>query len=32
MKSALDGITVLEIAEGISGPYCGKLMAGLGQT
>jgi crotonobetainyl-CoA:carnitine CoA-transferase CaiB-like acyl-CoA transferase len=30
MKSALDGITVLEIAEGISGPYCGKLMAGLG--
>ena len=27
---ALKQLKVLETAEGISGPYCGKLMAGLG--
>ncbi|HAL46910.1 MAG: CoA transferase [SAR202 cluster bacterium] len=32
MKTALDGIKALEIAEGISGPYCGKLLAGLGAS
>ena len=30
MRAALGGLRVLELAEGISGPYCGKLMAGLG--
>ena len=30
MTAALDGLRVLEIAEGISGPYCGKFFAGLG--
>lgn len=30
MPRALDGLRVLEIAEGISGPYCGKLMACMG--
>ena len=30
MSGALDGLRVLEIAEGISGPYCAKLMACLG--
>ncbi len=30
MSGALEGLRVLEIAEGISGPYCGKLMAGFG--
>jgi crotonobetainyl-CoA:carnitine CoA-transferase CaiB-like acyl-CoA transferase len=30
MSGALKQLKVLEIAEGISGPYCGKLMAGLG--
>jgi crotonobetainyl-CoA:carnitine CoA-transferase CaiB-like acyl-CoA transferase len=30
MNKALQGLRVLEIAEGVSGPYCGKLMAGLG--
>jgi crotonobetainyl-CoA:carnitine CoA-transferase CaiB-like acyl-CoA transferase len=27
---ALSGLTVLELAEGVSGAYCGKLLAGLG--
>ena len=30
MSEALAGLRVLELAQGISGPYCGKLMAGLG--
>ncbi len=30
MSGALKQLKVLEIAEGISGPYCGKLIAGLG--
>lgn len=30
MSQALEGLRVLEVAEGISGPYCGKLMACLG--
>ncbi|QQD19489.1 CoA transferase [Spongiibacter nanhainus] len=28
--SALSGITVLELAEGVAGEYCGKLLAELG--
>jgi crotonobetainyl-CoA:carnitine CoA-transferase CaiB-like acyl-CoA transferase len=27
---ALDGLKVIELAEGITGPYCGKLVADLG--
>jgi crotonobetainyl-CoA:carnitine CoA-transferase CaiB-like acyl-CoA transferase len=27
---ALDGLRVVEVAEGVSGPYCGKLLADLG--
>ena len=27
---ALDGLVVVERAEGIAGPVCGKLMAGFG--
>ncbi len=30
MAEALAGITVVELATGVSGPYCGKLFAGLG--
>jgi crotonobetainyl-CoA:carnitine CoA-transferase CaiB-like acyl-CoA transferase len=30
MSSALDGLRVVEIANEISGPYCGKLFADLG--
>ncbi len=30
MPGALEGVRVLELAEGVSGPYCGKLLAGLG--
>jgi crotonobetainyl-CoA:carnitine CoA-transferase CaiB-like acyl-CoA transferase len=30
MASALAGIRVLELAQGVPGPYCGKLLAGLG--
>ena len=30
MAGALAGIRVVELAEGVSGPYCGKLLAGLG--
>ena len=30
MPGALSGLRVLELAEGVSGPYCGKLLAGLG--
>lgn len=26
----LDGLTIVERAEGVSGPYCGKLLADLG--
>jgi crotonobetainyl-CoA:carnitine CoA-transferase CaiB-like acyl-CoA transferase len=29
-ESALAGLRVLEIAQGIAGPYCGKMLAGLG--
>ncbi|MCK9486775.1 MAG: CoA transferase [Dehalococcoidia bacterium] len=29
---ALAGINVLDISEGVSGPYCAKLLAGLGAT
>jgi crotonobetainyl-CoA:carnitine CoA-transferase CaiB-like acyl-CoA transferase len=30
MTGALDGLRVVEIADEISGPYCGKLLADLG--
>jgi crotonobetainyl-CoA:carnitine CoA-transferase CaiB-like acyl-CoA transferase len=30
MAGALDGLKIIEIAEGVSGPYAGKLMADLG--
>ena len=30
VTQALNGLQVLELAEGIAGPFCGKLMAGLG--
>jgi crotonobetainyl-CoA:carnitine CoA-transferase CaiB-like acyl-CoA transferase len=30
MKRTLDGIRVVELAQYISGPYCGMLLAGLG--
>ncbi len=30
MESALGGLRVVEIADEISGPYCGKLLADLG--
>lgn len=30
MAGALAGIRVVECAEGVAGPYCGKLLAGLG--
>jgi crotonobetainyl-CoA:carnitine CoA-transferase CaiB-like acyl-CoA transferase len=30
MSSALDGLRIVEIANEISGPYCGKLFADLG--
>lgn len=30
MARALQGIRVVEVAEGVPGPYCGKLLAGLG--
>ncbi len=30
MSGALEGLRVLELAESISGPYCGRLMASLG--
>lgn len=30
MAAALDGLRVLELATGVSAPYCGKLLAGLG--
>jgi len=30
VNGALSGLRVLELAEGVSGPYCGKLLAGLG--
>ena len=30
MAGALAGVRVVECAEGVAGPYCGKLLAGLG--
>ena len=30
MRRALSGVTVVELAGGIAGAYCGKLFAGLG--
>jgi len=30
VAGALAGIRVVECAEGVAGPYCGKLLAGLG--
>ena len=30
MTGALTGLRILELAEEVSGPYCGKLLAGLG--
>lgn len=30
MRQPLDGLRVLELAEGVAGPYAGKLMADLG--
>ena len=30
MNKTLDGIKVIELAQYISGPYCGMLFAGLG--
>jgi len=30
VAGALDGIRVVECAEGVAGPYCGRLLAGLG--
>ncbi len=27
---ALEGLTVLELSQGVSGPFCGKLLAGCG--
>jgi len=29
-QQALSGLKVLEFSEFISGPYCGRLLAGLG--
>jgi crotonobetainyl-CoA:carnitine CoA-transferase CaiB-like acyl-CoA transferase len=28
--TALDGLRIIELAEGVAGPYCGKLFADLG--
>ncbi len=30
MPSALSGLKVIELAQGVAGPYCGKLLAGFG--
>jgi crotonobetainyl-CoA:carnitine CoA-transferase CaiB-like acyl-CoA transferase len=30
MNKTLDGVRVIELAQYISGPYCGMLLAGLG--
>ena len=30
LNGALGGVRVLELADGVSGPYCGKLLAGMG--
>jgi benzylsuccinate CoA-transferase BbsF subunit len=30
MAGALEGVRVIELAEGVSGPYCGKLFADFG--
>lgn len=29
-EGALEGVTVLELSEGVSGPFCGKLLAAYG--
>ena len=29
-ERALDGVKVVEIAEGVSGPFCGRILAGMG--
>ncbi len=28
--TALDGLKVLELAEGVAGPHCGRLLAAFG--
>lgn len=29
-QTALDGVTVIELAQGVAGPYCGRLLAAHG--
>jgi crotonobetainyl-CoA:carnitine CoA-transferase CaiB-like acyl-CoA transferase len=30
VKGALEGVRVVEVCEGVAGPYCGRLLADLG--